>query len=118
MEALRTSGYTNIIMTTNGQEAWNFLEGLKTHPNEPLHDHVRLVITDIEMPQMDGHRLCRHIKDDIFLRELPVIIFSSLIDSNMETKGREVGADAQLAKPEIARLVDLITQILESIDKE
>ncbi|MDR0858641.1 MAG: chemotaxis protein [Oscillospiraceae bacterium] len=117
-QALRTSGFTNITMTTNGEEAWNFLQGLKEHPDEPLADHVRIVITDIEMPKMDGHRLCKSIKSDKYLSGLPVIIFSSLIDPTMEVKGREVGADAQLSKPEIAKLVDLIAEILESIDKE
>jgi two-component system chemotaxis response regulator CheV len=117
-DALRTAGYTNLTVTTNGQEAWNFLEDLKNFPEEPLKDHVQLVITDIEMPQMDGHRLCKHIKDDAFLCSLPVLIFSSLIDETMEAKGREVGADAQLSKPEIAKLVDVITEIFESIDKD
>jgi two-component system chemotaxis response regulator CheV len=117
-EALQVSGYTNLIMTTNGQEAWNFLEGLKEHPGEPLRDHVRMIITDIEMPQMDGHRLCYSIKNDDYFRDLPVIVFSSLIDEAMEVKGREVGADAQLSKPDINKLVDLITSILESIDQE
>jgi two-component system chemotaxis response regulator CheV len=117
-QALQTSGFSNIIMCTNGQEAWNYLQGLKEHPEEPLRDHVRIVITDIEMPQMDGHRLCKSIKSDKFFAGLPVIIFSSLIDKTMEVKGREVGADAQLSKPEIAKLVDLIAEILDSIDKE
>jgi two-component system chemotaxis response regulator CheV len=67
---------------------------------------------------MDGHRLCKSIKSDKYLSGLPVIIFSSLIDPTMEVKGREVGADAQLSKPEIAKLVDLIAEILDSIDKE
>jgi len=117
-EALNTSGYTNIIMTTNGAEAWTYLQGLKSHPEESLRDHVRIVITDIEMPQMDGHNLCNSIKKDKYFQDLPVVIFSSLITKEMEVKGREVGADAQLAKPEIAKLVDVITQIIESIDNQ
>lgn len=115
MEALRTSGFTNIVMTTNGQEAWNFLSDTKTHvqtEGDNLDDHVYVVITDIEMPQMDGHRLTKLIKSDPVLHVLPVIIFSSLIDPMMMEKGKEIGADAQLSKPEIANLVDTIMGVI------
>ena len=111
-EALRTAGYTSIVTTTNGQEAWNFLQDVKSESGL-LSEHVSLIITDIEMPQMDGHRLTKLIKTDPVLQELPVIIFSSLIDDNMKKKGMEVGADAQLSKPEIGNLVGLINMILK-----
>ena len=112
VEALRTSGYTHITITTNGEEAWRFLEETKLHHPNDLFSVVRCVITDIEMPQMDGHRLTKLIKTDPVLRALPVIIFSSLIDETMRLKGQEVGADAQLSKPEIARLVETVDKIL------
>ena len=114
LEALRTAGYTNIIMTTNGQEAWTFLLDAKEHDDIPLNEQVCLLITDIEMPQMDGHRLTKLLKSDSVLKVIPVIIFSSLIDETMELKGIEVGADAQLSKPEIGKLVDLVSAITES----
>jgi two-component system chemotaxis response regulator CheV len=57
---------------------------------------------------MDGHRLTKLIKTDPALMDIPVVIFSSLIDENMQKKGREVGADAQLSKPEIANLVGIV----------
>ena len=112
LEALKTSGYSHMIMTTNGEEAWNFLKDARDHSDIPLFEQVRLVITDIEMPQMDGHRLTKLIKTDPVLKQLPVIIFSSLIDDQMEEKGREVGADAQLSKPEIANLVGLVGEFI------
>ena len=114
LDALMQAGYTNVIMTTNGQEAWNFLQGVKAHQELPLKEQVRCVITDIEMPQMDGHRLTKLVKDDIELRKLPVIIFSSLIDETMMLKGLEVGADAQLSKPEIGKLVGTLTEVLKN----
>lgn len=113
LEALRTAGYTNIIMTTNGQEAWNILDGIKTS-KESILDSVACVITDIEMPQMDGHRLTKQIKSDPELCMLPVIIFSSLIDENMRRKGLELGADAQLSKPEIGNLVDTLVEVIKA----
>ena len=60
------------------------------------------------MPRMDGHRLTKLVKTDPVLMDIPVLIFSSLIDENMQKKGAEVGADAQLSKPEIANLVGIV----------
>jgi two-component system chemotaxis response regulator CheV len=74
----------------------------------PLEEQVAAVITDIEMPMMDGHRLTKLIKDDRFLKKLPVILFSSLIDEAMRVKGEKLGANAQLSKPEIGNLVSTL----------
>ena len=70
-----------------------------------LDETCKLVITDIEMPRMDGLRLLKLIKDDNKLNHLPVVIFSSLINEEMRRKGESLGADAQLSKPEIGNLV-------------
>ncbi len=117
LESLHVAGYTNIIMTTNGKEAWNFLEGLKAHADQSLAEYVCCVITDIEMPQMDGHRLTKLIKSDPQLRKIPVIIFSSLIEEEMRLKGIEVGADAQLSKPEIGNLVNTLNEVLQAVNE-
>ena len=95
----------------NGQEAWDYL--LSIRDDNDLYDKVNLVITDIEMPEMDGHRLTKLIKDDPRLKKLPVVIFSSLIDEQMRRKGRELGADEQLAKPEIGHLVSILDELLK-----
>ncbi|MCI8505798.1 MAG: response regulator, partial [Lachnospiraceae bacterium] len=71
----------------------------------------------IEMPKMDGHRLTKLIKDDPRLRHLPVIIFSSLIDEQMRIKGKELGADEQIAKPEIGHLVGLLDMMLAKFNE-
>lgn len=107
IEALEKSGYVNIICCPNGKEAWDTLVGFK-RTGKPLADQVACVITDIEMPQMDGHRLTKLIKNDEVLTELPVIIFSSLINDEMRIKGERIGATAQLSKPEIGNLVAMI----------
>ena len=73
---------------------------------------VQCVITDIEMPQMDGHRLTKLIKMDEKLKHIPVVIFSSLVNEEMRRKGESLGADAQLSKPEIGQLVDAIDKLL------
>jgi len=113
LEALSQSGYTNTIVTTNGQEAWTFLQDAKSHTEIELTDQVCCVITDIEMPQLDGTRLTKLIKTDPVLCVIPVIMFSSLVDDNMRIKGFELGADAMLAKPDIGKLVSLLNEILE-----
>ena len=108
MEALTTSGYSNILIVNNGEEAWNYISQLKDEEPSDVLSRVRCLITDIEMPKMDGHRLTKLIKTDATLKSIPVLIFSSLIDENMQKKGLEVGADAQLSKPEIANLVGMV----------
>lgn len=110
-EALTRAGYTNLHLYSNGQELWAALQELRGEGN--IRDKVALVITDIEMPQMDGHRLTRIIKEDRELREIPVVIFSSLISEEMRIKGTSLGADEQLSKPEIGQLVNVMDRLLE-----
>ncbi len=110
-ESLNKAGYTNITKFNNGQEAWDYL--CEIRDDSDLDKKVALIITDIEMPEMDGHHLTKLIKTDNKLRDIPVIIFSSLINEQMEIKGKEVGADEQLSKPEIGHLVSIIDGLLE-----
>ena len=109
-ESLTKAGYTNLTMTMNGQEAWDKLNEYKEAGT--LEQKVRLVITDIEMPQMDGHRLTKLVKDSSAFAHIPVVIFSSLVNEEMRRKGEALGADAQLSKPEIGHLVEAIDEIL------
>jgi two-component system chemotaxis response regulator CheV len=108
-EALHKSGYADVTTFPNGQELWDFLR-IHKRTND-VDDVAGVVITDIEMPQMDGHRLTKLIKDDKELQHLPVIIFSSLITEEMRIKGEQLGANEQLSKPEIGRLVEVIDQL-------
>ena len=109
-ESLSKAGYTNLTMATNGQEAWDKLNEYK---NEGvLEKKVRLIITDIEMPQMDGHRLTKLVKDSSAFSHIPVVIFSSLVNDEMRKKGEALGADAQLSKPEIGHVVEALDGIL------
>lgn len=109
-DALTQSGYTNLHVYSNGQEAWDSLLELKK--NNGVDYGVKCVITDIEMPQMDGHRLIRLIRNDEALKQLPIIVFSSLINEDMKRKGERLGADAQISKPEIGQLVSCIDNLI------
>ena len=97
VESLRKAGYYNLIHTKNGQEAYDIIMDCKK--NGTLKDHVQCIITDIEMPLMDGHRLTKLVKEDDETKDIPVIIFSSLVNEEMRKKGEALGADAQLSKP-------------------
>ncbi|MCL2079977.1 MAG: chemotaxis protein [Oscillospiraceae bacterium] len=112
-EALHTSGYSNLTILNNGEEAWDYIRGFKDAGITNVFSKVSCLITDIEMPRMDGHRLTKLVKSDPILKNIPVVIFSSLIDENMQKKGTEVGADAQLSKPEIAGLVDILDEKIQ-----
>ena len=106
------AGYENLIHTANGKEAYDVIEeALKT---DTLSEKVQCVITDIEMPVMDGHRLTRLIKENDKTKDIPVVIFSSLVNEEMKQKGEKLGADAQISKPEIKTLVEILDRLLHT----
>ncbi len=110
VDSLKKAGYNNLIHTQNGQEAYDVITECKE--NGSLNEHVQCVITDIEMPIMDGHRLTKLIKTDSTTKNIPVIIFSSLVNEEMRKKGDALGADAQLSKPEIGNLVRIVDELV------
>jgi two-component system, chemotaxis family, chemotaxis protein CheV len=103
---------------TNGRSAWEKLVEIKGKAEEEgkkVYDYVQVVVSDIEMPQMDGHNLTKRIKDDPVLRELPVILFSSIITDKLRHKGESVGADDQISKPEVTNLAHRAKDLIESM---
>ena len=108
LESLEVAGYNNIASFDNGQDAWDYLEKCR---NEclanitPIEKKVSIIITDIEMPRMDGHHLTKLIKNDDVLSKIPVIVFSSLIDDTQKQQGEDLGVNAHLSKPQIGKLV-------------
>ena len=110
VESLRQAGYENLIHTENGQEAYDVICQCKAEGT--LKQKVQCIITDIEMPLMDGHRLTKLVKEDEATRDIPVIIFSSLVNEDMARKGQALGADAQLSKPEIGNLVRILDSLV------
>ena len=110
VECLKKAGYTNLLVNMNGQEGWDKL--VELHKAGTVLDDVHLIITDIEMPLMDGHRLCKLVKENDTLKNIPVIIFSSLINDEIRRKGESLGADAQLTKPEIGKLITVVDELV------
>ena len=112
-DALTKAGYTNLKQFSNGLELWEYLSMLKKMGE--VEQKAALIITDLEMPQMDGHRLTKLVKEDEALRKIPLIIFSSLISDEMRIKGKELGADEQMSKPEIGHLVSVMDRLLARV---
>ena len=110
-DSLKKAGYTNIIHTENGKEAYDVIQECKEKGT--LDEHVKVLITDIEMPIMDGHRLTKLVEDDDATKHIPVVIFSSLVNDEMRRKGEALGANAQLSKPEIGNLVMTIDKLVQ-----
>ncbi|RFU71080.1 chemotaxis signal transduction protein CheV [Peribacillus saganii] len=108
-DTLTEAGFQNLEFFENGRDALAYLDTI-SESGKDVASEVQMVITDIEMPQMDGHHLTKRIKDHNKFGKLPVIIFSSLITDDLRHKGKMVGADGQVSKPEIAELIRLIDQ--------
>lgn len=111
VNTLHEAGYENVVTFDNGKDAWDYISGHKNLGGDIL-DQVSCLISDIEMPKMDGHHLTKLIKDDSELKRIPVYLFSSLINEQMRRKGESVGADAQFSKPEIGKLITYINQYI------
>ncbi|MBE5945666.1 MAG: chemotaxis protein CheV [Lachnospiraceae bacterium] len=109
-DSLNKAGYTKLTIKNNGQEAWDYLMQLKK--NNGVEYGAKCLITDIEMPQMDGHRLIKLVRDTEGLKHIPVVIFSSLINDDMKRKGDLLGANAQISKPEIGSLVNILDNLI------
>jgi len=102
-------------VVNNGQEALNVLRKYKAQAEEssrPITDYVDIVISDIEMPLMDGFTLTKNIKSDEVLGKLPVILYSSLVTQELLHKGQSVGADDQISKPDLDQMAERAIALL------
>jgi two-component system chemotaxis response regulator CheV len=113
-DTLQKSGYS-VTTATNGREAWEFLQSMSAQAQKeglPVTERLHVVISDIEMPEMDGHTLTRHIRGDSGLQKLPVVLFSSIITDALRHKGQSVGADDQISKPDLPGLTKRMRAVI------
>jgi two-component system, chemotaxis family, chemotaxis protein CheV len=103
---LRASGYTRLEIFENGAQAWKWIEQ-KLAETGSAAGVADLVISDIEMPQIDGLHLTKRIKENAQLRELPVLLYSSIVTPDNVKKGAAVGANMQISKPELNKIVEI-----------
>ncbi len=101
---MNESGFTQFTMHRNGLECWDALKATAI-AGQPLPD---VLISDIEMPQMDGLHLCKKVKDNASTAGIKVVLYSSLITEETRHKGRDVGADEQFNKPKLENVVHTI----------
>jgi len=105
---LTSAGY-QVEVFNNGQEAWDALERIVTAPQfRKIDDYFHLMITDLEMPQMDGFHLIKKTKENLKLKRLPCVVFSSIISQEQALKCQSVGAAAQITKPEMDNLLKMV----------
>jgi len=113
-KTLERSGITPIV-TGNGQEALDTLLGMAARAKDEgrgIAEFVDILISDIEMPLMDGFTLTKHVKSNPTLRNLPVVLYSSIITDELRHKGESVGADLQIAKPDLERLPEVAVRLV------
>jgi two-component system chemotaxis response regulator CheV len=112
---LEGAGY-QVTTASDGQIAWDILTSITNAKDfNTINDHIHLIISDIEMPQMDGLHLIKNVKSNELLKHIPCVVFSSLINEEMSLKCKSVGADAEISKPELGSLVELIDKIASSL---
>ncbi|MDR0926155.1 MAG: chemotaxis protein [Ignavibacteria bacterium] len=110
MAGFKIDGYND------GGSCWRRLSDIakEVENGHSLDEFVKIVISDIEMPEMDGYTLTKHIKTHPILRQIPVVLFSSIISPDLMHKGKSVGADAQMTKPQIGELLEVVRTLINN----
>ena len=108
---LHDAGYRFVRDFGNGKDAWEYMQGLASKEGD-ISKHIGIIVSDVEMPMMDGHRLLKLVRQNDRLQDVPFVLFSSLINEEMRLKGEELGASAQISKPEIGQLIDLLDSFI------
>lgn len=107
---LSTAGY-NIITAKDGGDALEMLTDIEQHAtaeNIPLPNFLNAIVTDVEMPRMDGMHLLKRLRDNPLFKEMPIVMFSSLMSDDNRSKALQLGANDTITKPELGRMVGMI----------
>ncbi len=112
---LKKAGF-HVTAHPDGQFAWEYLESLRE--SGELDKKVLAIISDIEMPRMDGHHFCMQVRKNAAYDKIPVILFSSMINDALKKKGVAVGADDQVTKPELDTLIERLEQSVARLNPE
>ncbi len=110
---LKKAGF-HVSAHTDGQAGWDYLEGLRQAGT--LDEKVLAIISDIEMPRMDGHHFCMQVRKNPAYSKIPVILFSSMINEALRKKGESVGADDQVTKPELDTLIERVEKCVARLN--
>lgn len=110
-------GYNNLVIFENGKELIDRLEIVKKDmedTNSNLENFVDAIVTDVEMPQVDGLHLLKKIREDKTLKNLPVIVFSSISNKMNKEKSLKLGANTHVSKPDLKKLVESLDLIFQN----
>lgn len=108
---LQKAGYGRVRAFVNGQDAWNYLSGIVEREGT-IEGKVHFIISDIEMPRMDGHHLLKQVRSDRRFGNIPFVLFSSLISEELYRQGEKLGANAHITKPEINNLIKMVDALI------
>ena len=112
-DSLHEAGFTHLRGFPDGQDAWEYLsEVAENSTPENIGEKVACIVTDVEMPRMDGLSLTKKIRQNTALANVPVVVFSSIATKDNQKKGIQVGASAQVSKAKYDELVEEVTQLL------
>lgn len=106
--ALETSGFKNFTIATDGEQAWAEID--------KRGESIDVIVSDIEMPGMDGLALTKRVREDSRFAKTPIVLFSSLVSGDNANKGKRVGATLQIPKPELPELVRIIDHLAAGLD--
>lgn len=102
------------VSAVNGRVAWDELQKIATYAansGQATKDVIQVILTDVEMPEMDGYILTKHVKTDHRFEGIPVIMHSSLTGMSNNQLGRSVGVDEYVSKFEPQRLAESLLRI-------
>lgn len=104
-DILVSNGFTSVKVVPDGKEAHRLL----------IEEEIPfdILITDVEMPRMDGLALTRRVRENHVTRHIPIIVFSSIMANDIKIKAASVGANYQITKPEINQLVEYVVKVIK-----
>ena len=110
LDSLASGGFTNLLLCSDGKEAYDaIMKG---------DEHFDILVTDVEMPRLDGLALTRRLKENTETKDLPIIVFSSIMAEDIKVKAASVGARYQITKPEISQLVEYVARLVKERQEE
>jgi len=117
VDALKKMGF-DVVEATDGEDGLAKLEELYTIYKENIKNRLKLILSDVEMPKMDGFHFAAKVKEDSRFEGIPIVFSSSISDAFSEQRGKEAGADEYLVKFDASTFVSKITGVLKSHQKD
>jgi len=116
-EALKKMGF-DIVEATNGEEGLKKLDELYSLYGDSIKDKLKLILSDVEMPRMDGFHFAAKVKEDSRFKDIPIVFSSSISDAFSEQRGAEAGGEDYLVKFKAEEFVKKIAEVIKSHQKD